>query len=238
MSSEAWGLTADVSKNEVSIAANFTGEKLLLFGAIDRVLDAPAPDIIVIVRGPREDIVMRRKGRWGFIWLNRDSYRLGLMPTFYAVASTRALGDFVPEPERMRFKIGAAYLTPLGGVAPPEEGQEPEAYAYRKAFLRLQQAQGIYSEVVGSVQLIDGQLFRTEIDLPSLVPLGQYNITFLVVRDGRVIGRTTRMLEVGYSGIAQWLRRAAFEASLFYGLGGVLIGALMGISAARIFRRV
>ena len=48
-------LVADLSKDQIRVASNFTGEKILLFGAIEGTGTGGASDVVVVVRGPSEN---------------------------------------------------------------------------------------------------------------------------------------------------------------------------------------
>ena len=87
-------LVPDISSRSVEIRYSFTGAQLLLFGAIlypgGRAPARPA-DIVVVLRGPVEPIVVREKQKIAGIWMNADSNRFRSAPSFYAVASSRPI---------------------------------------------------------------------------------------------------------------------------------------------------
>src|SRR3546814_3290143 len=72
-------LVPDVSSRAIEIQYSFTGEELLLFGAIlypgQRLPDDRA-DIVVVLKGPVRPIILREKRRVAGVWLNADSIRL------------------------------------------------------------------------------------------------------------------------------------------------------------------
>src|SRR3546814_1205554 len=75
-------LVPDVSQRDIEIAYSFTGAELLLFGAIlypgGRVPDAkdePA-EVVVVVKGPTQSILLREKQKIAGIWINAASMRL------------------------------------------------------------------------------------------------------------------------------------------------------------------
>ena len=85
-------LVPDVSARSVEIRYSFTGAQLLLFGAVlypdGRVPAVPA-DIVVVLRGPDQPILLREKQKIAGIWMNADSSRFRSAPSFYTVASSR-----------------------------------------------------------------------------------------------------------------------------------------------------
>src|ERR1700720_1280081 len=83
-------LVADLSDHLIAITTGFTGAEVLLFGATD----GPG-DIVVLVRGPTGDAMVRRMGRLFGIWVNRDSLTFGEVPNFYAIASSRPVQQLV-----------------------------------------------------------------------------------------------------------------------------------------------
>jgi uncharacterized protein (TIGR02186 family) len=93
-------LVPDVSQREIQIRYSFTGAELLLFGAIlyprGRLPSDPA-DIVVVLKGPVQPIVVREKQKVGGIWMNVESERFRSAPSFYAVASSRPLSELVEE---------------------------------------------------------------------------------------------------------------------------------------------
>ena len=68
-----------------------------MFGA----LDMPG-DVIVVVRGPLQRQIVRRKSRVSGIWLNTSAATFGNVPAFYAVAANRPLVDIADAKVRAR----------------------------------------------------------------------------------------------------------------------------------------
>src|SRR5262245_62587359 len=92
---------SDVSTREISIESNFTGIEIVLFGSID-FSRAPAPDegpydVIMVIRGPTEPIVVRQKERVAGIWMNGASTTFSAVPGFYAALSSRPMRAIAPE---------------------------------------------------------------------------------------------------------------------------------------------
>ncbi len=76
-SAEAEKLTIALSTPEVTISSNFAGTAVTVFGVIDRdaksVSGVGGYDIAVLLLGPRESVVARRKERILGIWANAAS---------------------------------------------------------------------------------------------------------------------------------------------------------------------
>ena len=116
-------LVPGVSQRQVEIRYSFTGAELLLFGAIlypgGRVPDDPA-DIVVVVKGPVEPIIVREKQKVAGIWMNVESERFRSAPSFYAVASSSPLAEMVDDRIAAIYELGVdnLQLSPGAGSTP------------------------------------------------------------------------------------------------------------------------
>ena len=235
-------LVADLSKDQIRVASNFTGEKILLFGAIDGTGSSGASDVVVVVRGPSENFTLRRKKRVAGIWVNAEARTLGPLPGYYAVASTRTLEDIAPVSERAKHQIGPEYLhfsmLDQAPKATPPNNDLRDTSLYQDSFVRIKSGQNLYSVDPDGVRIIADRLFRAELTLPAGLPFGTYITEFFLFENGRVVGYQTGELSVAITGLEQWLRVMAHDMPLLYGLFGVFIAGLMGWGVATLFRRV
>ncbi|HWI76821.1 MAG TPA: TIGR02186 family protein [Sphingomicrobium sp.] len=229
-------LVPDVSSRRVEIRYTFAGAELLLFGAIvypsGRVPRYP-PDVVVVVKGPAEPIIVREKQRIAGIWMNADSSRFRSAPSFYAVASSSPISKLVDERTAAIYELGVhnLQLSP-GTTALPDRARRFEA-----GLLDLRQRQGLYSESDHGVEITDGVLYRATINIPSQVPVGTYTAETFLVADGRVLTAATRDIDIGKSGFERFVALAARRHSALYGLFAVILSLALGWSAAAIFRR-
>ena len=86
-------LVSDISSHRIGITSSYTGTELLLFGA----LGEGGGDVVIVVRGPDQDLTVRRKGRVGGVWLNTDAVSFRGVPGFYAIAANRPLSAIAGE---------------------------------------------------------------------------------------------------------------------------------------------
>ena len=229
-------LVPDVSSRQIQIRYTFAGAQLLLFGAIvypsGRVPKNP-PDVVVVVKGPAEPIIVREKQRIAGIWMNADSSRFRSAPSFYAVASSSPISKLVDERTAAIYELGVhnLQLSP-GTTALPDRARRFEA-----GLLDLRQRQGLYSESDHGVEITDGVLYRATINIPSQVPVGTYTAETFLVANGRVLAAATRDIDIGKSGFERFVALAARRHSALYGLFAVFLSLALGWSAAAIFRR-
>lgn len=219
-------LVADISQARIDITTGFSGDEVMVFGAIEG-----EGDVVVVVRGPDQDLVLRRKERRMGIWVNGAEARFNEVPSFYALASTRPLWQILPEAERLRHRIGIATqpMAMLGG--------RPDPDAFRLAFLRIKGERRLYAENEPPAQLLGGRLFSARIEFPASVATGLYRIDAMLVRGGRIIADRPLSLEVRRVGIGARLWRFAHEMPLLYGIAAVLAAALTGWFGSYVFRR-
>lgn len=116
-------LVPDVSRRDIQIAYSFTGAELLLFGAIlypgGREPDADHPaDVVVVVKGPAQSIVMREKEKVAGIWVNAARTRFRSAPSFYAIASSKPIGQLVDDRTRAIYELGLDSLQLSPASAP------------------------------------------------------------------------------------------------------------------------
>jgi uncharacterized protein (TIGR02186 family) len=220
-------VVADLSRHLVAITTGFSGADVLLFGAVEG-----EGDVIVAVRGPSRDEVVRRKDRELFIWMNRGRGTLRSVPAFYWVASTRPLQEIATVPVLARYKLGLQQLD-LNVQTRGGESAEP----YREAFLRLKQRSLLYVERSDDITFLGGKLFRTDLHFPSNVPTGTYFVETFLFRDGQVVSAQTTPLVVSKVGVGADISDFARKHSLYYGILAVLTAAAAGWISSVAFRR-
>ena len=229
-------LVPDISARKVEIRYSFTGAQLLLFGAIlypgGRAPTRPA-DIVVVLRGPVQPIILREKQKIAGIWMNADSNRFRSAPSFYAVASSRPIKQLVDERTAAIYEMGLQnlQLSPGGGALPEKERR------FEAGLLELRRRQGLYAEHPNGVEINQGVLYRANIAIPSQVPVGTYTAETFLVDRGRVLAAATREIQIGKSGFERFVALAARRHAFLYGLISVLLSLGLGYAAAALFRR-
>jgi uncharacterized protein (TIGR02186 family) len=229
-------LVPDISSRSVEIRYSFSGAQLLLFGAIlyprGRAPERPA-DIVVVLRGPVQPIVLREKQKLAGIWMNADSNRFRSAPSFYAVASSRPINQLVDERTAAIYELGLQnlQLSPGGGALPEKERR------FEAGLLDLRRRQGLYAEYPSGVEINAGVLYRATISIPSQVPVGSYTAETFLIDRGRVLAAATREIEIDKSGFERFVALAARRHAFLYGLISVILSLGLGYAAGMLFRR-
>jgi len=233
-------LIVSVSNHRVTVTPNYTGEELVLFGAIEHDAQTPVSrgsyDIVVTIAGPRTTMVTRRKARVFGIWVNADSREFLNVPAYLAVFSNQPLYAIATPDVLRRQQLGIdnIILTQrVGSDVADVVADDP----FRRAFVRLREERGLYREQSNAVTFLTANLFRTGIPLPAEVPIGTYNVEIKLLANGAAIAHTETAFEVAKVGFEQFVANAARNRSLGYGLVTAAMALMTGWFASVVFRK-
>lgn len=231
-------LVPDVSQRNIEIAYSFTGAELLLFGAIlypgGRVPEERDADIVVVVKGPSQSILVREKQQIAGIWVNAARVRYLSAPSYYALASSKPIDALLDERSRAIYEIGldSLQLSPASGDAPDENAR------FVRGLVDLKRRSRLYAEAPGAVEITDGVLYRARLTIPARVPVGRFTAETFLIRKGRVLATAVREIDIRKSGFERFVARAADRHSISYGLAAVALSMLFGWAAGWIARRL
>jgi uncharacterized protein (TIGR02186 family) len=232
-------LVPDVSQRQIEIAYSFTGADLLLFGAIlypgGRLPDDDAPtDIVVVVKGPTQSILVREKEKIAGIWVNASRLRYRSAPSFYGIVSSRPISRIVDGRTRAIYELGLDSLQ----LSPASSAPLDEQDRFARGLVDLKRRSGLYYEQPDAVEISDGVLYRARVNIPARVPVGRFTAETFLIRDGHVLAVATKDIDIRKSGFERFVARSAQRASLAYGLVAVALSVLFGWGAGYIARRV
>ncbi len=231
-------LVPDVSQRSIDIAYSFTGAELLLFGAIlypgGRVPSERDAEIVVVVKGPVQPILVREKQKIAGIWVNAARMRYLSAPSFYGIASSRPIDRLVDERTRAIYELGLDSLQ----LSPASSTPTDEQLRFVHGLVDLKRRAGLYYEAPGAVEITDGVLYRARVSIPARVPVGRFTAETFLIRDGRVLAAAVRDIDIQKSGFERFVARAAEHRSVAYGLTAVALSVLFGWGAGWIARRL
>lgn len=233
-------LTIALSTSDIRIDSDFTGSEIAVFGVIERdaaTVSRGSPyEVAVLVSGPTETVVARRKEPLLFLWVNRASETFESAPSFYALASTRPLAEIATPSLLERLGLGFANM-PLDPLATPASARA--ASDFRDAFIRLRREAGLYSEIAGGVTFIGSSdtVFVSPTWIPSNAPDGRYTIRVFLFSGSVFLAEQQATLNVTKVGFEQFMYASAHDNALLYGLACVGLALFAGWLAGVIFRR-
>ncbi len=230
-------LVPEISQHEIRLRQGFTGTEVLLFGAIlnpDGNRAGREYDIVVVLKGPTQSVVVREKQQVAGIWVNVDSTEFRSAPAYYAVASTRPVSEIVDEKTAAIFELGLSWLqlSPIGAIDPKEQTR------FTEGLVDLNQRGGSYRQDDVGVTVSEQVLYQARIYLPSSVPEGNYTAETFAVSNGQVVASASSNVEVQKLGFERAIADFAEDFSMIYGLLTVVVAISMGWIAGRVFALV
>lgn len=230
-------LVPDVSQHEIQVRQGFTGAELLLFGAIlsqDGTRAGRDYDIVVVLKGPVQSIVLREKRKVAGIWINAESTEFRSAPGFFAVASSRPINKIVDDKTAAIFELGLPWLqlSPIGAIEPREQAR------FAAGLVDLKTREGLFKQEQTGVSLKEQVLYQARISLPSNVQIGTYTAETFAISGGRVVASATSRVEVRKLGFEGAVADFATNHGFLYGLFAIAISVFMGWLAGRVFALV
>jgi uncharacterized protein (TIGR02186 family) len=230
-------LVPDVSQRDVEIRYSFKGAELILFGAIlypggrvpkDRV------DIIVVLKGPSQPVVMREKQKIAGMWLNAATAEFRTAPSFYAMASSRPISHIVDQRTAAIYELGLDKLQ----LSPSSLNTDNEIGRFARGLNDLRKRSGLYVERPGAVEITDGVLYQARLPLSARVIVGTYTAETFLVRDGHVVAAAVREIAVRKSGLERLIGVFSRASPVLYGLTAVAMALSLGLIAGYLARRI
>lgn len=222
-------LTAELSERRIEVTTAFTGGEILVFGATERLIHEGGDEVIVLATGPTTSLVVREKVERLGLWINGASSRFNRVPSYWAVAGTRPVGELLDVAGRTELRLGLDLLplVQLGSRSP----------SFRLALAEGQQRSGHWLEQVRPVEVSGGRLFHARLPLPATVATGEYRVQVMLVRERRVVARQELQLEVVRTGSAAWIADVARGQPVLYGLACIVLAGFAGWLGSVLFRR-
>jgi uncharacterized protein (TIGR02186 family) len=176
--------------------------------------------VVVVVRGPEAETVVRRKDKVGAIWINNANIYFPAAPGYYAVAASRPLADIAHPTVFASYGIGFDNL-PL--IARTERGMATPDPEFRQALYRLRSKENLYRQEVDSVTIVREGLFRTDVHLPANVPVGEFLVETFVFQEGTLKARNRIKLNVDKEGFERAAYDFAHGYPFWYGIAAVMV---------------
>ncbi|HVI87050.1 MAG TPA: TIGR02186 family protein [Dongiaceae bacterium] len=227
---EAKSIVADIDHHLIAITTDFSGDDVLIFGAVDQ-----PGDVVMALWGPLTEVQVHHKERIAGIWINRDMVTFGDVPSFYGLASSRPLTDILSPAALEQYQLGINRLQIKTLAA--EDAALGKVDDYRQALLGLRERDSLYGDKVGRVNFIGDTLFRANLRLPSTVPTGKFLVEVYLVRNGEVVDAQTIPLVISKVGFGADIYRFANRHGFAYGVVALILSLALGWVAHLIFRR-
>ena len=229
-------IVAGLSQNRISISANFDGSEILIFGAVKQsdVATDDESGVIITIEGPKAPLTVRRKDRFGAIWVNRTSVEIDEAPSFYAVNTSGPLERILDYTEDLRHEITLGEA--IRSVGAPQD--VADTLAFTEALIRIREKTGLYQTNIGAVTVREATLFNTSFILPANLVEGVYAARLFLTSGGKVVSEASQTIYVEKVGLERFLYTLAHEQPLAYGFLSLAIAIAAGWGASAIFRYI
>jgi hypothetical protein len=220
-----------VQPKTIRIGSFFSGGRVTVRGIV------PAGERVALrVLGPRDTLVLMKKGRvWG-LWMNVGQIAFKDIPKVYLLWTSAPLNLLSTEAGLRSWKLDFPSL--LAGAL-PQKNPEEEALLLRE-LVKLKEEDQLFHIAEGAVQtkVLEPDAWE-EVDavltLPAKIEPGDYALEMIAFRDGqgRLIQAST--LEVSLSGFPALVANLSVHQGWWYGILAVIIATLSGLIIGIVF---
>lgn len=228
MAQPSANLNIDLSERSIDITTGFNGAKIVVYGT-----RRGEGDIAMIIRGPEQSIVVRRKSRVLGVWMNSQSMKFDDVPGYYALALSRPADAIAPLSVLRRYNIGLDALE----FETNDSNDAEKIDTFREALIRTQQMKGQFPMEPGAVNFVDKDFFKVIFKLPANVPAGIYRVDTFVIRDGVVTDTRSAELKVAQNGFSAEIFLFAHNQSFAYAVIAILMALFFGWGAHTLLKR-
>ncbi|HEB80605.1 MAG TPA: hypothetical protein ENI71_01885 [Chromatiales bacterium] len=222
------GIVTQLGTDHVNVTTRFTGQKILIFGALSR-----RGQILIKVRSPAERVALSRKAKYGPFWLNSDKMVIPAAPGLIYLLASAPVGKLLDEAQRRRYGLTLHYAVARLSAPRVPAGME----GWRKALIRAKRRDGYYREDGSAVSLVRDRLFYASVELPAKIPLGRYDLEIYLIRDGRIVSRQLRTVDVREVRLERWASDVAHDYPWLFGVAftalAMALGLVLGIALNR-----
>ncbi|MFO0389596.1 MAG: TIGR02186 family protein [Alphaproteobacteria bacterium] len=227
-SASATPLVADLSNYRIHMDSSFNGTRMFLFGTRNE-----SGDVVVAVRGPDKNYIVRKKEPLLGIWINRERMKFFNVPDYYAIASSKPLDDIAEFGVFQKLGIGETQL-----LKAPSGLNNPEKFkGFSEAFMQHQRNRNLYITNPQPISFMGETLFKTVIEFPDNIPSGNYTAEIYLISEGDIVGMQSTPIKVMKTGIDAFVYNYAHNHPFLYGITAVLIALSAGWFGGRLFEK-
>ena len=146
---EAPQIMAALTHETVEIREDFAGTELILYGATRGL--TIQDEIVVVLRGPDQDLRVMQKQRSFGIWVNAQAQEFDAVPAYYSIASSRPIEEIASQEALVRNGIGLAQL-----LDESASQTEMDLSDYFAAVERAGARNALYTAAPRGVEVLDG----------------------------------------------------------------------------------
>ncbi len=228
-------LTATANHDHITIDFGYHGSTVTVRGESD-----PGVDLVVRFASPDGHQVMKKKAKvGGLLWMNAGSLSFEKAPALYEIFSTRKLDEILSADERAAHVIGYDGLARHVEVKPAESEQEKARWFGE--LVGFKEASSLYVASSGGIEMKarpDGrQGYYLMTKWPHQAPPGEYTVTVLAVKGGKVVEQAEAKVRVEQVGAVKALASMARDGAVYYALLSIGIAITAGFGVGMVLRK-
>ena len=220
-----------IKPNYIDIGAFFKGAQVSVGAEI------PECDGVVIeLEGRDKEMVLNKKGKRAFLWLNVDQITVKNSPSVYILASSDKLNNICSEEELEEELLG--YISLKRKIV--FESDKPLTGQEFDEFIKLKEHNGSYNinNTVNFDPNITGrQEVTANLDIPSFISAGNYEIFLYCFKNGNLIQKASSSFLIEEVGLTVLIKKLAFGKPAIYGIFAIIIalgaGFIIGITFSK-----
>ncbi len=222
-------LIADLSNYRITMDSGFNGTRMFVFGSRNE-----PGDVVIVVRGPNKNYIVRKKREIGGIWVNAERMKLFRIPDFYALASSKPMAEMMHHAAFKQLSIGQEML-----FGTSFDGKKLDTYReFTKAFVAYQQKRKLYRPDVSEFTFMGETLFKTVIEFPDNIPPGMYSAEIYLLDRDKIVGSHVLPIEVRKVGVDAFIYDYAHHHPFLYGISAVVLALSAGWFAGRLYEKI
>lgn len=230
-------LITGLTHEKIYITSDFTGAELVVFGTVNNIQNIASAedadismrhyDVVVVIEGPQESGIVRKKERAAGIWINRSKVDFKTIPASYLMMSSTPHDEAGFNAALENLKIGLDHM-PLGA---PQNAE-----AFRDAVVRLKSRDGLYRQSTG-IAFPGDNLFSAQFPVPALIPVGRHKVRSYLFVDNKLISESSHSITIAKKGFEQFLFDFSRQSGYLYGIVCVVLAMFTGWLSSVVFRR-
>ena len=112
-----------------------------------------------------------------------------------------------------------------------------EKQEFFEALIRNKSYENVFKKTSDEIEILDGNLFKTNIPIPNTVPVGVYDVNLYLILNNEISKDYSYNFTVRRIGIENLIYNFANSFPLIYGFTSLIIALIIGWISADLFRR-
>jgi uncharacterized protein (TIGR02186 family) len=230
--SQSRPIISGISTNEIKIDSDFTGQKILLFGAKGGV-----GDVVIVVRGPKKNYIVNKKAKILGVWHNKSRVEFDDVYSYYSFFSTnpearnsQLFKNLEMGKENIHFK-----------TKPPKKSKkknEQDKIGFSIQLVDKLSVNNLYLENPSEVDFLDETLFKVMLDFPKNISRGEYLVEIYLVDDDNLTAFQSIPIYVKQVGFSAKVNDMAHYQSFRYAMLSILLAVVAGFIANVVFNKL